>query len=411
MEWRVIDNTEGEFSVSSCGVVYNNLKGVEVPQRVNGGYKVVSIRYNGKSCPEKVHRLVAKNFVKNEYGYNQVKHLDGDRLNNTHTNLAWVSRVKGSGYKLGNLVNGVRVFPEDTERLSKLCGTDHMTIVSMLNKGLSEIEMYLGGVDFSQLVDYNGRRYWSKGEGIKSVSRFRNFKREKEKVEEEYNLVNNWRIEHLNKIKRLGKDLHKMHHGVGIMDYWGFDKRCPEMEHIWEELIDRCYNKNSRSYHRYGEKGCRVCDEWKVYSNFKRWRDNNSHDWGVRADIDKDIKVAGNTLYSPEFCLIVPYDVNLVFRDYGGLTIIYKGGMYYLDTKLRRKRIVYKGSFNEVISQWREGRKETARRVLNKYTELSEVVKDRLLNYDPVEESKKTSGTFKVIVKNSCREVIEVVDL
>ena len=31
---------------------------------------------------------------------------------------------------------------------------------------------------------------------------------------------------------------------------------------IYRKMIDRCYNKNSRSYKNYGAIGVRVCKEW-----------------------------------------------------------------------------------------------------------------------------------------------------
>lgn len=90
MEWKVIEGTGGKFSVSSCGVVYNNVRGVEVPQSVNGGYKVVGLWYNSKNHLECVHRLVAKHFVtKEDSRCFYVKHINGDRLDNNYKNLLW----------------------------------------------------------------------------------------------------------------------------------------------------------------------------------------------------------------------------------------------------------------------------------------------------------------------------------
>ena len=49
------------------------------------GYR--RIRIQGKTF--KVHRLVAEAFVPNPDNFPHVLHIDGDRTNNHHTNLAW----------------------------------------------------------------------------------------------------------------------------------------------------------------------------------------------------------------------------------------------------------------------------------------------------------------------------------
>ena len=36
----------------------------------------------------------------------------------------------------------------------------------------------------------------------------------------------------------------------------------------WRGIIDRCLNKNSTTYYKYGAKGITVCDRWKTFSNF-----------------------------------------------------------------------------------------------------------------------------------------------
>ena len=48
---------------------------------------------------------------------------------------------------------------------------------------------------------------------------------------------------------------------------------------------------------------CSVCEEWKHFSNFKKWFDEN---YIEGFDIDKDILIKGNKVYSPEACSFVP---------------------------------------------------------------------------------------------------------
>lgn len=90
--------------------------------------------------------------------------------------------------------------------------------------------------------------------------------------------------------------------GVGINDFYG--KKTDRSYNVWQHLIKRCYSKNiKRPY-----KGCTVCDEWKLYSNFKKFYDDNCKNDTFH--LDKDILVQGNKIYSPNTCLFVPEEIN-----------------------------------------------------------------------------------------------------
>ena len=69
----------------------------------------------------------------------------------------------------------------------------------------------------------------------------------------------------------------------------------------WYDMIKRCYSitlqEKQKSYI-----GCSVCAEWLTFSNFKRWVE--SQDWENK-EIDKDLLVKGNKIYSPQTCVFV----------------------------------------------------------------------------------------------------------
>lgn len=78
---------------------------------------------------------------------------------------------------------------------------------------------------------------------------------------------------------------------------------------IRRAMINRCYNLNSKSYKDYGLKGVYVCDEWLANPvSFINWALENG--WNDTLEIDKDIKVPGNMVYSPDTCLLVSKAVN-----------------------------------------------------------------------------------------------------
>ncbi len=74
----------------------------------------------------------------------------------------------------------------------------------------------------------------------------------------------------------------------------------------WASMITRCY---SSVYHDKFPtyKDCYVCDEWKYFSNFKKWME---HQQWEGMELDKDILNFGNKEYSPEKCVFVNNVVN-----------------------------------------------------------------------------------------------------
>lgn len=72
----------------------------------------------------------------------------------------------------------------------------------------------------------------------------------------------------------------------------------------WKAMLQRCYNERFLESNPH-YKGCTVCPEWHNYQNFAKWFDENYPQDGKDYDLDKDIKVAGNRVYSPDTCLFV----------------------------------------------------------------------------------------------------------
>lgn len=81
----------------------------------------------------------------------------------------------------------------------------------------------------------------------------------------------------------------------------------------WEGILNRCYNKSYQDK-KPTYKGCIVCDDWLTFSNFKRWME--SQEWeGLH--LDKDLKIPGNKIYSPDTCTFVTMRINSLLVDRG----------------------------------------------------------------------------------------------
>ncbi len=106
--------------------------------------------------------------------------------------------------------------------------------------------------------------------------------------------------------------------GVNDADYMvqttvdGKQQRCPYYS-TWYNMLGRCYSAKLQEI-RPTYKGCTVCDEWLSFMAFRKWM--QSQDWQGK-QIDKDIMVPGNKLYSPETCVFVTRQVNSLLTDSG----------------------------------------------------------------------------------------------
>ena len=77
----------------------------------------------------------------------------------------------------------------------------------------------------------------------------------------------------------------------------------------WMGIINRCYrNVEYDKNTRYAD--CVLCDEWTYFSNFNSWFEDPENGYQEGYEIDKDILVKGNKVYSPETCCFVPPEIN-----------------------------------------------------------------------------------------------------
>lgn len=81
----------------------------------------------------------------------------------------------------------------------------------------------------------------------------------------------------------------------------------------WESMLERCYNPK---FHEKNPtyKGCEVMKDLLNFQNFGSWFDDNYYEIeGEKMCLDKDILVKGNKIYSPNTCVFVPNNINVLF--------------------------------------------------------------------------------------------------
>lgn len=74
----------------------------------------------------------------------------------------------------------------------------------------------------------------------------------------------------------------------------------------WLSMLQRCYSPKAHIKHS-TYKDCTVCEEWLTFSNFRKWM--ITQDWEGK-ELDKDLLVLGNKVYSPETCSFISERLN-----------------------------------------------------------------------------------------------------
>ena len=109
------------------------------------------------------------------------------------------------------------------------------------------------------------------------------------------------------------------HRGLCGIGYSGM-KMNTEMRHSvsyyrWKNMVQRCYDKKVHKKYKPEYKDKSVCEEWLNYSNFKIWFDEHFvPSKNNQIDLDKDLLVQGNKVYSPETCVFLLHYQNTMFE-------------------------------------------------------------------------------------------------
>ena len=134
-------------------------------------------------------------------------------------------------------------------------------------------------------------------------------------------------------------------YSVGIMDVPNEARRnvpIPKEYSIWNGVRQRCYNENIRhltpSYQE-----VEMSENFKRYSYFKEWCHNQI---GFDQDgwqLDKDILVKGNKVYSEYTCCFVPQEINAALTNNKSVRGSFPSGVIYNCTKTRYRARIQRG--------------------------------------------------------------------
>lgn len=115
VRFKPIVGYENEYLIYEDGRVFSirNNKFLALAPNKNIKYLQVNLWKNNKGKMFYIHRLVAIHFIPNPNNLPEVNHIDGNRQNNSISNLEWVSSL---GNKEHAIRTGLRKY---TNRLSK----------------------------------------------------------------------------------------------------------------------------------------------------------------------------------------------------------------------------------------------------------------------------------------------------
>lgn len=97
--WKVIENYEGIYEVSSFGKVKNTKTGNILKQmKTNKGVYYVKLCVDGLAAKTQIHSIVGNAFLKKTPNRNIIRHIDGNKANNNVKNLEYATTyVKKKG--------------------------------------------------------------------------------------------------------------------------------------------------------------------------------------------------------------------------------------------------------------------------------------------------------------------------
>ena len=119
-KWKDIESFES-YKISNLGKVKNkNTNNILKPIQNPRGYLSAFLYKGGKVHNLKIHRLVAKAFLPNPNNLPQVNHKDGNKSNNSITNLEWCSASDNIKHAFKNGLMSSNCKEKEEHKLHKL---------------------------------------------------------------------------------------------------------------------------------------------------------------------------------------------------------------------------------------------------------------------------------------------------
>lgn len=117
---------------------------------------------------------------------------------------------------------------------------------------------------------------------------------------------------------------------------------------LWVGMLQRCYSDTYQKKHP-TYIGCEVSDNFKSYEYFYEWCNKQVGFGESGFQLDKDLLVKGNKVYSEYSCVFIPSEINTVLIKSTASRGEHLIGVYWHDTK---KAFVAQASKNKGKQEW-----------------------------------------------------------
>ncbi|AHK11326.1 homing endonuclease HNH [Shewanella sp. phage 1/4] len=123
-----------------------------------------------------------------------------------------------------------------------------------------------------------------------------------------------------------------MVYGRGVKDVDSINAK-NQYYHKWWGMLRRCFSEKER-LRKPSYINSKVCDDWLKLSCFLDWAVEQPEKNLIGLDLDKDLIIKDNKVYSPETCVFVPRSVNIFIRELSRprgecmLGVTYEDGKY-----------------------------------------------------------------------------------
>ncbi len=191
------------------------------------------------------------------------------------------------------------------------------------------------------------------------------------------------------KLGKVKDYLHPSIYGKGILGE-GFKQSDSQSYsfQLWKNMLKRCYSevsfKKSPSYEQ-----CLTSETFNDYQQFKTWCNSQLGFGNTGWELDKDILVKGNKIYSEDTCCFVPKEINLLLVKHDkGRGDYLLGVDYHKNRKQFRARCSDKhlGWFNteiEAFHAYKHAKEAYVKELANKWKEqIDPRVYEALMKYE-----------------------------